>query len=303
MKRNNLIKITFYSIICILVLTNCKNESKNKKYNEIKNTLELWIGKKIYLSNMLIHAADSNRYNHSILLEKKIVVYIDTTSCTECRLHLQEWNVKIRELKNNIRFIFIVNPKKYEIAKSIFCREKLESMLFQDMNNEFKYKNKILSNVKYQTFLLDEKNNIQVIGDPIGNDKLWKLYKDYSKNRIHTNKKSLLTFKRTAICKTTIQLGNDSVNFGKIKFHTVQLAMFKIQNTGKNSLVIQSVNTSCGCTMAKYDKKPIGMGQTTTLILEFKPNSLGYFSKIADVVCNVPKGYVRLKISGEVVEK
>ena len=68
-------------------------------------------------------------------------------------------------------------------------------------------------------------------------------------------------------------------------------------------LIIQNVNTSCGCTVAKYEKMPIAKGESTTVVLEFKPNSLGYFSKTADVVCNVPEGYVRLKISGEVVEK
>jgi hypothetical protein len=76
-----------------------------------------------------------------------------------------------------------------------------------------------------------------------------------------------------------------------------------LKNKGKKPLLIQSVKTSCGCTVAKYDKKPIPQGETTTIVLEYKPNSLGYFSKTADVVCNVPKGSVRLRISGEVVEK
>jgi len=102
---------------------------------------------------------------------------------------------------------------------------------------------------------------------------------------------------------TSITIESDSLYLGKLDYYSIQHASFKIKNTGKDPLVIQSVNTSCGCTAAKYDKKPITQGETTIVVLEYKPNSLGYFRKTADVVCNVPKGYIRLKISGEVVEK
>lgn len=102
---------------------------------------------------------------------------------------------------------------------------------------------------------------------------------------------------------TTIEIEEDSISIGKISFNDNQTFNYKINNIGNFPLVIYSVKTSCGCTAAKYDKKPIPQGKTTSVVLEYKPNSLGYFSKTADVVCNVPEGYVRLKISGEVVEK
>jgi len=103
--------------------------------------------------------------------------------------------------------------------------------------------------------------------------------------------------------ETRVQLKNDFVNLGKLSLSTTKCVTFQLKNTGKQPLIIHSVKTSCGCTTAKYDKKPIIQGETTTVVLEYKPNSLGYFTKTADVVCNVPEGYVRLKISGEVVGK
>jgi len=75
-----------------------------------------------------------------------------------------------------------------------------------------------------------------------------------------------------------------------------------LTNTGKKPLTIQSVKTSCGCTVAKYDKKPVLPRETTTVKLEYKPNSLGYFSKTADVVCNIvlPKNRFFVKFGAEI---
>jgi hypothetical protein len=105
------------------------------------------------------------------------------------------------------------------------------------------------------------------------------------------------------IMSTNVKLLNDSLALGKFEYYSTKRVPFYLKNYGNQPLVISSVQTSCGCTVAKYIKRPIAQGETTTVLLEFKPNSLGYFSKTADVMCNVPEGYVRLKISGEVVEK
>jgi len=105
------------------------------------------------------------------------------------------------------------------------------------------------------------------------------------------------------ILNTRVNLLNESLSLGKFEYYSIKRVPFQLKNNGNQPLVICSVNTSCGCTVAKYEKKAVPPGETTTVVLEYKPNSLGYFSKTADVVCNVPKGYVRLKISGEVVEK
>lgn len=102
---------------------------------------------------------------------------------------------------------------------------------------------------------------------------------------------------------TKVKVIKDSLSLGKFEYYSIKRVPFQLKNNGNQSLVISNVNTSCGCTAAKYDKKPVPHGETTTVVLEYKPNSLGYFSKTADVVCNVPEGFVRLKISGEVVEK
>lgn len=103
--------------------------------------------------------------------------------------------------------------------------------------------------------------------------------------------------------KTTVEIEKKTVNLGCVKHNLASRASFKLNNIGKKPLEIQSIKTSCGCTVAKYDKKPIAQGETTTVVLEYKPNTLGYFTKTADVVCNVPEGSIRLRIYGEVFKE
>jgi len=99
---------------------------------------------------------------------------------------------------------------------------------------------------------------------------------------------------------TTIEIQKDSIFIGKVSYHSKENVSFQLKNTGKQPFTIQAVNSSCGCISAKYDKQPIAIGDIATVILEFKPNSHGYFSKTVDVMCNVPEGFVKLKICGEV---
>jgi hypothetical protein len=156
------------AIICISA--SCNYFDKNRERENVKNVLKTWIGKEVYLSNLSIHG--------EAIGNKKIIIYVDSTDCTECRLHIQEWKLKIRELNNRVNFIFIVNPKNYKMAKAVFYREKLESMLFMDNNYEFKNKNKLPDDVRYHVFLLDEKNRVILIGNPVDNPPMWELFRE-----------------------------------------------------------------------------------------------------------------------------
>ena len=73
----------------------------------------------------------------------------------------------------------------------------------------------------------------------------------------------------------------DTVNFPEITFDTAvfdfgtilegeQVSyVFKFQNTGKADLLIQKVETSCGCTVPEYDKKPVKAGENGSIKVRF----------------------------------
>jgi len=205
----------------------------------------------------------------------------------------------------DVGFLFVVQSKNYiEFEQKLIIYHFTYPIIY-DSKDYINKLNQFPKEEKFRTFLLDEKNHVILIGSPITNDKIRKLYTEIFGGGKMSNIDHLKSMdsKSSSISKTSVQLNKDSVYIGRFLFKITKHVTFQLKNTGNKPLVIQSVNTSCGCTVAKYDKKPISVGQTTTVQLKYKPNSSGYFSKTADVICNVPKGFVRLKISGEVIEK
>jgi len=61
----------------------------------------------------------------------------------------------------------------------------------------------------------------------------------------------------------------EEYNVGKIIQGEKVSHIFTVENRGKSDLLILSVNASCGCTIAKWDKKPIAAGKTGSIEVVF----------------------------------
>ena len=77
-------------------------------------------------------------------------------------------------------------------------------------------------------------------------------------------------------------------------------AIFVLKNTGKNLLVIQQVESSCGCTVPHWEKQPIAAGKSTEIKVKITPEQSEYFNKTITVHCNTEEGRILLKIKGMV---
>jgi hypothetical protein len=89
---------------------------------------------------------------------------------------------------------------------------------------------------------------------------------------------------------------------GRVKEGEKVGCIFTFTNTGTTDLVINSALTSCGCTVSKYDRKPISPGHTGSLEVVF--NSSGYNgqqTKTITVHSNAKVPVVILKIVAEVI--
>lgn len=299
----------YFIVLLVLILPfSCQN----KKSKEIETILKKMQGRVVYFPSTLrsVYMGKDTLCPTMLKNENKIVVYVDSIGCTECNMKIQEWTDIFkctRDSLPNLSIIYIVSPKKGQSQKitSIFRKYEIDYPFFIDSLNQFGNLNEMPKERKYHTFLIDRQNRIVLVGSPMHSDKIWQLYKDYVRKQIGasdatTENASELNPAIEGI--TQIHLNQDSVNLGKLSYSSTKNTTFQIKNKGDHPLVIQTINTECGCTVAKYDKKPIAKGETATVILEYKPNSLGYFSKSADVICNIARGYLRLTISGEVVK-
>jgi len=77
----------------------------------------------------------------------------------------------------------------------------------------------------------------------------------------------------TVMKKTTLKFVSIEHDFGQVQEGDKVTHVYEVQNTGKFDLVLQSVKPSCGCTMPKYERKPIRPGRKGTIEVEFDTRS------------------------------
>lgn len=90
-------------------------------------------------------------------------------------------------------------------------------------------------------------------------------------------------------------------NFGKVTEGEKVSWQFLFDNKGDADLVIQAVSTTCGCTVSRYDKKPVKPGESGTVEAIFDTSGWnGMQTKTITVKSNASVPVVILKIMAEV---
>ena len=153
----------------------------NSKNHKVESHLEEMLASPIVLK------LDQMQCRKKNLEEKtkkyRMVVFVDSTECTPCSLSkLRFWNPLIKEARKkkiNIDYIFIIAPKKSEIEdlNLELSITDLKSSIYLDTAYVFRKVNPSIPNErKFHSFLLDKKNQIIFVGNPIENDKIKTIY-------------------------------------------------------------------------------------------------------------------------------
>jgi Protein of unknown function (DUF1573) len=88
-------------------------------------------------------------------------------------------------------------------------------------------------------------------------------------------------------------------SFGKIPQGRPVIHVFEITNTGKEPLLLENVQASCGCTTPEWSREPISPGATVPIKVGYNAYSEGHFNKTVTIFYN--NGQTKaLIISGEV---
>jgi hypothetical protein len=92
-------------------------------------------------------------------------------------------------------------------------------------------------------------------------------------------------------------------SFGKVSEGEKLSYVFTFENKGTSDVVISSATTTCGCTVPKYDKKPISPGSAGQLEVVFDTSGRsGMQTKTVTVRSNAKTPVLLLKITAEVTE-
>ena len=98
----------------------------------------------------------------------------------------------------------------------------------------------------------------------------------------------------------TIAFTQTEYDFGTLEIKQPAVYNFEFSNPGKTPLVIQNVETSCGCTVPEWTKEPVKPGKTGTITIKYDAEYPGVFSKSITVYYNGKNSPMHLKIKGSV---
>lgn len=89
----------------------------------------------------------------------------------------------------------------------------------------------------------------------------------------------------------------ETINYGKIEKDSNGERIFIFTNVGDEPLVIQRIQSSCGCTVPKKPEKPIMPGEKGEIKVSYATNRVGGFSKSITIYSNAknPKKVIRIK--------
>ncbi len=172
-------------VVFLLTLTvllhSCDDKTKRKV--EVENIVKEWIGKEIKFPDNMLFSVYGRDTSSALLPETpyKILLYIDSTGCTSCKLKLLEWKAFIHEadtaLTDKLSFVFCFYPKEKKELESLLKYDHFDYPVYIDMHNELNSLNRFPQQAVYQCFLLDKENKVISIGNPVLNTQVWELYK------------------------------------------------------------------------------------------------------------------------------
>lgn len=89
-------------------------------------------------------------------------------------------------------------------------------------------------------------------------------------------------------------------DLGTILWKNPTTTSFTVTNRGNQPLLIQHVETDCGCTAAEWPTEPIAAGESTTITATYDAAMLGRFHKSISVYTNIDDLPIYLDITGSV---
>ena len=287
----------FYGIVLLFFLLSCQG-----KRDDVGTILQEWQGKEIcFPDNMLFTIRGNDTVDFSYVGKYKILSYVDSTGCTSCKLGLDKWTEYISQIDsvtlNSVKFLFFFCPKDGTEIYQMLRIKKFEYPICIDNDDKMNRLNHFPSDERFQTFLLDKDNRVLAVGNPVHNPKVKELYLKIIRGE------NVSQEGETSRTQTTMEVDRTEADMGRFDWREEQTAEFVLKNTGDSPLVILDTHTSCGCTQAEYDGKPVLPGDSLVLRVTYKADSPGHFRKEVTVRSNAEDEQLKLTVTGEAEER
>ena len=165
-------------IICLCILffaiLSCRDEQSLSKELSVLQSSSIILPQG---EDLIIHNMDSMTYNKENKL--KYIIYSDSLACSSCMINsLISWNPFIEYSKNyngKLVFYFVFSPAKKDVRSlnMLIRNSEFKYQIIVDGKNNFAKSNSHLPKDNLlHTFLLDENNNVILVGNPVRNKKI-----------------------------------------------------------------------------------------------------------------------------------
>jgi len=167
-------KISYiFLVVCLFFLLLSCNKTKN-----LQVAMEEFMGSEIeFLEEWPLREEVGNR----------LVIWFDSTECGSCRMsRLYEWNDDpvmhyAQGLKDKFEVLLIFSPKKQDVRSLKFNLEGYDvsfPVIIDEAGDFPRLNPHIPADTRLHSFLLDKDNKVVLVGNPLGNEQLWELYKE-----------------------------------------------------------------------------------------------------------------------------
>lgn len=285
--------IYIFSCASLLLFQSCRpSESES-----MERLLNQWHGKEIQFPSVPKFAVyGEDTVEMGISSENyKIVHYLDSTGCTTCKMDLDRWKTFIGYMdsvsQSSVSCLIYIHATRKRDVKIALKEGRFDYPVCLDTSNEFNRLNGLPLNPVFQTLLLDKDNKVVAMGDPVKNPRVKELYLN-----IISGKETHAEMKES---RTTAKLSHATIDLGTFFWEEQQDTTVTLQNTGKLPLVIHDIATSCGCTVADYDKRPASPGQGIQIRISYNAEHPERFNKTVVVYCNAERSPLVLRVIGD----
>ena len=269
-------------LLAVLSLWSCSGSD-----HSAERVVKEWLGREIVFPDSMVFTVQGDTVDYNWQdAEYKIVTFVDSAGCTECRLKLPMWHETFETLQADadIALLMIIADKDTDDIYGILSRQEFPLPVCVDTKNMMDSLNKFPYADDFRTFLVDSENRIIAIGNPVTNKGILKFYRQQMGC---TDSNDVLP----------IIVDRHSSNVGVVRDPVI--TQFEITNTSDSTLVISKVLSSCDCTKAEMSNDVISPGTLERLNVIQSPDSVsGEFEREINVYFEGYPDFVTFSIRG-----
>ena len=267
-----------YRLIPLLLPLIISCSGTNKEQQDI---VAEWVGREIVIPGELGFQVGNVPVDYDFdAADFKIVTYVDSSGCTNCRMKLKDWEKVINSFKSSpdidVNFLMIVGSDKREEIERLIRDNNFHNPVAIDSAGLFSRTTPLPSRPEHQTFLLDADNKIIALGNPVYNPKIKELYSHLIFDSTDSGK--TLGDEEEQICKNPVR------GIGVVSKGDTITKLFRFNNDTELDLTLQDVTPSCHCISAKVDWDVLKSGEYADVEIIYVADTISQqFHRYADV--------------------